>query len=799
MAQTLAPATPAALPPGRSLAALAAPPGLDLEDLLRILRRRQRIAATVFAVILGATALVTLRQRIFAPVYSGSFRLMVSEPMARAIDPENNASQLADLRPSADLPNLLEVLSSPMLLTPLAEKLQVDPDQLLGGVAVNQPSADANGVIQVNLFWNDPAEGERVLKALAQNYLNYSLSQRQEKLKQGIGFLDEQAPLLQKRVVGLQQELATFRLRYNLLDPGVKAVELQKTQEDLAAALRSLRVKEAELTSLEATVRRGNLSSEKFQEIQALTSQATGLSDKVTFGSEKLTSGTVPSLVGELTNVEKQLAYASASFRGKSPVVESLTAQRDRLRPLLQRNQLESIEAALIENRSAQREQQQQLLRAEQGFRGSPSLQKQYDDIQQRLEVARDNLGAYIKSRETFRLEIAQDTVPWQLIAPPAFGTKPVKPNVQRNLLLGALLGLVGGVGAALLRDRLDQVFHSPRDIEDALPYPLLGGVPFLPLAKHSPVELEIQALSANESFALREALRNLITTFRLLRPDRLVRMVGLTSTAMGEGKSTTTALLAKTFADLGYRVLLVDADMRRSSLHNLVGVDNIKGLSNLLTDDALRLEQLIQHPSPNLSILSAGPAPPDPAKLLSSERASTLIQQLRAFNDYDLVIIDMPPALTLSDPMLIGHHLDGLLFLVSLGKIKKDLPAEALRRIEASGLDVLGLITSMARIPSGGGYDYGYGYGYGPQVGTMPEPDPAPRDSQARKQGLPGFRGGNDDNLGIDSELAIQQPPAREDGADQEQIQTSSRNDPRNSPWNSPWRRLMSWLDDRG
>ena len=145
-------------------------------------------------------------------------------------------------------------------------------------------------------------------------------------------------------------------------------------------------------------------------------------------------------ILQDLTQVEKQLAEAQAIYTEEAPQVVELRAKRDQLRPLLQRRELDAIESSLSENRSQLeviRLQQEQLSRR---FQGNPAQMKQYEALQQQLGVARDNLTSYIKARESFRLQVAQRTVPWKLMVPPEFGRKPLKPNVPRSLLTSALL-----------------------------------------------------------------------------------------------------------------------------------------------------------------------------------------------------------------------------------------------------------------------------------------------------------------------------------------------------------------------
>jgi len=280
------------------------------------------------------------------------------------------------------------------------------------------------------------------------------------------------------------------------------------------------------------------------------------------------------------------------------------------------------------------------------------------------------------------------------------------------------LLGGLVGVGAALLRDRLDPVFHDPGEIKDALPLPLLGVVLYLSGTESSTISEVLEAMEGGERFEVRESLRNLFANFRMLRADKTVRLVAITSATAGEGKSTATALFAETLAQLGQRVLLVDADMRRPRLHRLVGLDNGVGLSSLLTDASLDVAATVQTAQSGLHLLSAGPMPPDATRLLSSERCADVVEKIQALEGYDLVLFDTPPALPLGDPVLLAEHLDGLLFVVGLGCVNRELPLQAFERVRSTGVDVLGMVGNhpyrQVRRQRVHGYGYGYGYGYG-------------------------------------------------------------------------------------
>lgn len=205
-------------------------------------------------------------------------------------------------------------------------------------------------------------------------------------------------------------------------------------------------------------------------------------------------------------------------------------------------------------------------------------------------------------------------------------------------------------------------------------------------------------ALTSYEEFFYQEAFRNLFTSIRFLSSDKPLKTVILTSSLPAEGKSLINVLLAKTLSEMGQRVLLVDADMRKPQIHHRLGLNNLTGLSNLLTEPSLRSDDAIQLMKgyTNWSVLTAGTSPPDPTRLLSSKSMHKLVQEFKDSNQYDLVIFDTPPVLGLADAPLLAQYVDGLILVVSIEKVDRDLPKEAISRIRSSsGAQLLGVLTN--------------------------------------------------------------------------------------------------------
>ncbi len=773
---------------------------VNIGDLLQALQRRRRLAIAVFAVTVVAGALHTAWERAYRPVFQGGFKLLVSDPINADDRPTGAdggpiASVALQGKASLNTGTLIQVLTSPLLLSPIEQRLGLAPGQL-GSITISPPKAGVgnDGVLEVSLLWPDPVQGQEILKNVSQEYLAYSLRQRQEKLNQGLAFLDQQAPELQARVASLQGRLAVFRQRSGFVEPAEQAAEIQDQQQSLSHSRKDLEQEQAKLEGLIQAVQRGGSSTSARWSRDSASPRGEGSAETSGDGQQSADGQQreVPTggLLQDLFLVEKQLAEAEAIYTNNAPQVRELRAKRDALRPLLQRQELNTLQTTYSENQSRLREisRQQDQLRLR--FLVNPGQMQQYEALQQQLSVARDNLTSYIKARESFRLQVAQRTVPWSILIPPGFGRLPVKPSVSRGLLTAVIMGAVAGVGLALLRDRLDHVFHTPKELYEGLAMPLLGVVPYLPgRAPTTTISQSLASLEGGERFEIKESLRNLFANFRLLRADKPVRLVAITSSTQGEGKTTTTALFAETLAQLGQRVLLVDADMRRPMLHRYVGANNTQGLSSLLTDGELAVADVLQPIQSGLDLISSGPVPPDPTQLLSSERCRAVVEAIRLLPQYDVVIFDTPPTLLLSDPVLLAEHLDGLLFLVGLSRVNRDLPVQALQRVRDTGVDVLGVLanhplrsTSIAnRYGYGVGgyrYGYGYGYGYGPASGYGDYAQVASRRN-------------NKEAVGQEEKTELGEPRLSEKS-------NGKRKGLRLPSWRAGSRKLMHWLDER-
>ncbi len=663
-------------------------------ELLAILQRRRRLALGVFCGVVISGGVITLLQRLFIPVYEGSFRLMVSDPLQQA-RAENTAQVDAAanvINPAFNIktPELIEVLSSPLLIAPLAKRLGVDPIAVMQNLRIRTPSREVDGVLDVSLKWQNPQKGELLLQGLSREYLNFSLRQRQQRLNQGLALLDQQAPDLQKRVAIYQHELARFRQGKGFLDPTKKAETIQADRQELSSRLAQLEQQNAQLVGLAAAVKNGHLSGSQFQR-ESKSSLVNG-------SDQPLAGGAFSQLLQDLTDIEKQLAEAQSTFNNNYPLVQSLVARRNSLRPLLQKRELDAISSALSQNLAQQQQIKASDLSLQKQFSENPMLIKTYDSLQQRLEVARDNLTSYIKARENYRLEVAQKMPVWQLISAPEFNANPVSPSLSRNLLLAVLLGSMAGLGSAVARDWFDRVFHHATDAERDLQLPLLTALPSLRITDGETTAQVLARLDPIQRRALENSLDTFVSTLRQRRSNQTIHSFALTSATTGEGKTTTLSLLASNLAEHGHRVLLVDADLHHPGLHQLHGVANKVGLSDLLTTESMAISDVVLHINPRIDLIPAGSCSGSSLRLLGTDACGERFRQITALSGYDMVLVDTPEALGRSAAQMVATHLDGIVLLARLQGVDRSKLHMALRRLRDSGLSLLGLVTTHER-----------------------------------------------------------------------------------------------------
>lgn len=288
------------------------------------------------------------------------------------------------------------------------------------------------------------------------------------------------------------------------------------------------------------------------------------------------------------------------------------------------------------------------------------------------------------------------------VVSSAATPSSPVVPQTTRNLLLGFVAGLLVGCGLAALREQLDTRVKTRAHAADASGTAVIGSLPF---DKARPAQPLVD-FGANRSIS-GEAFRQIRTNLQFLDVDSPPKVLTVTSSLPGEGKTTTAINLAHILAESENRVILVDADLRRPRVSSYLDLVGEVGLTTVLSGQAGLEDVLQQTTNPNLQVLAAGKHPPKPTELLQSELMRSLLSELRGRADY--VVLDAPPLLPVADATVLSTVTDGALLVVRHGATKRDQLARAASHLRAVDAPLLGVIINRAPVKSGDGYDYYY------------------------------------------------------------------------------------------
>jgi succinoglycan biosynthesis transport protein ExoP len=560
----------------------------------------------------------------------------------------------------------------------LLDNLSIDPERLSRLVSVSFTSPDS-------------ALSARVVNAWTRLFIETSLGRRFEATAYARDFLEDRLAQLRERLQDSERALVRYATNQRIINipsnvQGGAAVERPLVAEDLAVLNQELNAATAARVAAESRLR-GNGGST----IEALNNQA--ISDlrtrRATLSSDRARM---------LTQFNPDYPPVQALDQQIAELDRALAREESRVGDTLQRNY-----AAASQRESVLRARVKKLQSDLMDLRGRTI---QYNIYEREVDTNRQLYDALLQRYKEVGVAGGVGVNNISIVDSALVPEKPSSPNLIINLLLAGLCGGAIGIGLALLLDQADEAISDPRELAAKLKLPLLGTIP----KSHDPdpmAELEDPKSEMVEAYISVQA-RLAFTT-----ENGLPRTLAVTSTRPGEGKSTTAFALARTLSRTGRKVIVVDADMRSPSQHEMLGLSNERGLSNYLSRTG-DLASLIQTGiNGGLTLLSAGPRPPNAAELLTSDRLPQLIVELTS--QYDHVIMDAPPVMGLADTPLIASKVDGCIFVIEAHITRTTMAQIALDRLQSTNTKVFGGLLTMfdtRRADFGYGYEYGYGYG---------------------------------------------------------------------------------------
>lgn len=709
---------------------------ISIQKIFTFLKRRAWIIASVGG--LSALGLSTMTLST-PPSYIGTFRLLA--------EPVTSGSQLAeDLTADAvqsnqamtrrsvsntldgskiDYVSQIEVLKSEATLDPIVQQIRkkypkIDYSTLLGNMQILRPKETK--VLDFTYSSKNPDEIDFVLKQLSAGFIRYSIDDRRNNLKEGSQFIEERIQKQRQEVDALENRLSLLRQRYNIVDPKAVVDRLADQMKAMTTEQAAVRLKLASVQSLYDNLKR-----------------QTGVAPQQALALANLSeSPSYQNLLTKLREIDTKIAIESTRFENSTPMMQVLQDQRKELLPVLQ-NEAQRIMGVNGSNVSSPetlgfqgavgRDMTKQLVDAAnqlqilsnqanviqktiarngQETQSIAGISMEYTKVVRDIDIATNSLTRLLLARENLQLESARQAAPWQLLSKIDDRSIGLKGNKMMMLLLSLMASAVIGLVAALIAEQLDRVFHDVEELKETN-LPTLGIIPFYPgLTQEtafahqgrlaSTVESPADRKSQQSYAAFLEAFYTLDANLRLLGSDHPIRAITITSASPADGKSSISSHLAWAAVAMGRKVLLIDTDLRRPQVHRWFGISNLRGLSNAITSDT-DIHDLIQE-SPqdaNLSLLTAGPMPPAPGRLLSSNKMQALIQAMT--QEYDLVICDAPPVV-FADAKLTAAHTDGVLIVVGVGKTDRTHVLQALADLKGNAqCPVLGVVANGVKI----------------------------------------------------------------------------------------------------
>jgi capsular exopolysaccharide synthesis family protein len=381
---------------------------------------------------------------------------------------------------------------------------------------------------------------------------------------------------------------------------------------------------------------------------------------------------------------------------------------------------LEALMASLraVENRLEVLRTQREDLRVRQS--AFPQLENRLQSLELQREADKSSFDFLLS--QLYQSRIVQAAAePYVDILDRPMGSIPIDPRGQMNILLGALLGLILGAGAAFFLEYLDRTVRTTADVESFLGVPVLGIIPRLrrvveaeergePLPMGAPLVVALDPLDPAA-----EAYRNLRMNLMFMNTeDEPIRTILFTSPGPNEGKSTTGLNFAVMLAQQGQRVLLLDADLRRPSLHKALDILREPGLTNLLVGDVELREAVRPSVLPNLDFLPSGPFPPNPSELLNSKAMERLLEELEG--KYTHIILDSPPILAVTDSSVLGAHADGVVVVLRSGETEQKAAERSVDQLRRIGVRIFGaVLNEVATSTPEESYYLQYYYSYRP------------------------------------------------------------------------------------
>ncbi len=719
-----------------------APPESAIRDYLRVLLKRKWTVLACLFTIFSVVAIASLKM---TPVYEASGSIAINKPDSSLGNFNNSTTFNLDYYDPTELETEVKILQSDLLALQVVKDLGLDRRPEFGGKAAPSSSsldlapdplqtdpsrtsallgnfrgnlkvtlAPNTKIIEVHYTSPDRQLAANVVNKLMEDYTENNFKSRFDSTMQAEDWLSKQLVDLQMKVETSQEKLVRYQKEHEILGIDEKQNITTAKLDELNKALTAAESERMDKESVYRLVQSGDADT---------VASAVSALDAAGAGNQSASS-LLESLRSKEADLKIQAAQLNNQFGPSYPKLAQLNSQlkevdaqilletkkvaakvRGQYMAAVQRENL--LHDALEKQKQEENKLNESAIDYSILKRDLDSYRQLYEGLMEKMKEA--GVSAGLKSNNFRIVDVAR--VP----------TYPIEPNIPRNLAFAFILGLTSGVGLAFLQEGLDNTVRTSEQAQMISGLPALGMIPLptrtareganpkrLVIASSSKEAVEMVAQARPHS-QMAESYRALRTSLLLTNLGAPPKVIMVTSALPQEGKTTTSMNTALVLAQKGVRVLLIDADLRRPSIHKILGMGPRSGLSNVLTGSAT-LQQTITRSSilPNLSILPAGTPPPNPAELLASTNMRDVLEELRG--QYDHIVVDTPPTLSVTDAVVLSPRADAIVLVIRSGQTTKQALRRARDILTQVNAKVSGVLLNAVDLSSP---DYYYYYEY--------------------------------------------------------------------------------------
>ncbi|MGA2414801.1 MAG: polysaccharide biosynthesis tyrosine autokinase [Candidatus Sulfotelmatobacter sp.] len=679
-----------------------------LGEYIRVLAKRKWTVLACLVTIFSVVAIASLKM---TPVYEASGSIAINKPDSGLVNFNNSPTFSVDYYDPTELETEVKILQSDLLALQVVKELALDRRPEFGGQTTPLPSsldlapdplqadsgrtssllAGFRGSLRVTLSPNthiievhyrsaNKELAANVVNTLMNTYTENNFKSRFDSTMQASDWLSKQLVDLQMKVETSQEKLVHYQKEHEILGIDEKQNITTQKLDELNKELTAAESERMDRESVYRLVQAGDTDT--------IASAATALDAVGSTGQSA--SGLLESLRSKQAELKIQAAELNTQFGPSYPKLAQLN------------NQLKEIDAQILaETKKIAgkiRGHYMAALQREGMLRDALEKQKQeqnklnenaieYSLLKRDLDSNRQLYEGLLEKLKEAGVSAGLRSNNFRIVDMARVPTAPVEPNIPRNLAFAFMLGLTSGLGLAFLLEGLDSTVRTTEQAQMISGLPPLG---MIPLGSRSTREgansKRLVIASSKEAVELITQVRpqsQMAESYRALRTSLLLSNLGappkvimITSALPQEGKTTTSINCAVVLAQKGIRVLLIDADLRRPSIHKTLGMGPRSGLSNVLTGSATLDQAITRSPIlPNLNVLPAGTPPPNPAELLASTNMRDMLDQLRG--QYDHIVVDTPPTLSVTDAVVLSPRADAIVLVIRSGQTTK----QALRR----------------------------------------------------------------------------------------------------------------------